>query len=94
MSETLFTEKQIQGVICMLCKATRGHNTCILSDFDRSQIDDNELYCTFTTDEFGNFDKNSEEVLAVCKWLYTDDIFSDNEDFFVRHENYYSRIRK
>lgn len=87
MSETLFTEKQIQDVICLLCKATWGHNTCILSDFDRSQIDDSKLFCTVTS-EFGTFDKNSEEVLAICEWLNT-----DNKVLFFKGENYYLKFK-
>lgn len=95
MSEILFTGKQIQHVTCVLCKASRNSNTCILNYFDPKQnkLNESKLLCSVATSEFGNFDKNSEEVLAVCEWLYTDNNFFDNEEFFVRHENYYSRIR-
>lgn len=89
MSEVLVTEKQIQRISCLLCKTSRNNNTCILNYFDPNQneIDSSKLFCTVTS-EFGTFDKDSEEVLAICEWLNT-----DNKDLFFNGENYYLKFK-
>lgn len=88
------TPSQIQNAICLLCKANTTCEHCILgySNPNQDELIDNPTSLCTVISEFGNFDKNVKEVLAICEWLYTDNDFRDNEEFFVRDEDYYLRL--
>lgn len=69
-----FTYEEIQNAICLLCSPNK--RCFYFSEEKKQQIIENHVPCIIQ-DMFKDYDENSEEVIAICKWLYSDNPSSD-----------------
>lgn len=69
-----FTNKEIQNAICLLCSPQK--QCPIFSESKRQLLIENHVPCIFR-DMYKDYDENSVEVIAICKWLYSDNPSSD-----------------
>lgn len=74
-----FTNTEIQNAICLLCSPEKW---CpIFSESKRQLLIKNHVPC-IVRDISKDYDENSEEVIAICKWLYSDNPSSDGYFIF------------
>lgn len=92
-----FTYEQIQNIICMLCSVDKS---CIFGKKGQEKIIKAGIPCIQTDNDVNILDDDSEEVIATCKWLYSDNPSNDGYfeteelDFIVIDENYYNSLKK
>lgn len=69
-----FTNEEIQNAICLLCSPNK--RCTLFSEEKRQELIEYHIPCVIQ-DTTGDYDENSEEVIAICKWLYSDNPSSD-----------------